>query len=379
MADAKPDPNESALEEVLVEEPAVFSPAPGLRRDPTAVVALLKTLAVVTGGLGLVVGVGGIVVVALKVEGWALWIGTLGGVVTVFVGAIAAAALLGLAHLIDGTYQTLARLNELGVPGRLGAWNDQHAREDQAVLLREIRDAVRLTEEQKAALVRQETEREVRSLVETIERHLTRRDFQAARAALAQLNERHGATPQAAEAARRVEQAELTTREAAVNELVENVQAYMSAQAWGQAAALADELVHTFPDDPRSNALRGEVRRRRDEATGAARQQLYDRITALAREHRWRDALDATSELIEQFPESPEAEKLRPRIGALSKKAENTERRRLLTLVREHTQAARWGEAYRAARDLVDAYPDSPEAAQVFGDLARLRRLAKRP
>jgi len=348
------------------------------RRDPVVAVTLLKTLGVAFGVLLVLIGVGAVVVAAVEFEGWALWAGTLGGVLIIFLGAIVALVQVALAHLVDTAHQALERLSDLNVPAGRDSPATRKRQVEQVALLREIRDAVQLTDDEKRIRLAERAGEAIRALVETVETHVADGDFEAAREALAELARQHPEAAETGDLAQRVDEAEAAAREAALQDLVENVNASLTAQAWDQAAALSEELLQRFPGEQRAVELHETVRRRYDEATADERRRLYRRITDLAREQHWREAFDLTSDLVERFPESEEAARLRPRIGALSHKAELGERHRLLATVREETRRQRWPEAYAAARDLVNTYPDSEEAAEVFRDLPNLRRLARR-
>ena len=387
MEHADNDASDRDLEDVLSDEsvtlvadddgPSLSSLRP--RREPIVVVTLLKTLGVASGVLAVLLGIGTIVLVTVaEVDRTWVWIGALGGVLIIFLGVIFALSQVALAHLVDTTHQALRHLRDLNAPGRLGGGPGEDALFEQVALMRDIRDAARLTDVEKETLARRRTQANVRKLVETIDTHLVKRDFTAAHEAVADLVEQYPEASETKRIADRVREIENASRQETIAELEENIRAYQSAASWEQAMALADEFIKTFPDEPRAAGLREEVRAGFEAATADQRREMYDRITDLARETKWREAFDITSDLIEQFPDSDEAEKLRPRLGALSRKAEVGERARLAAQVKDHMAGARWTEAYRAARELVDAYPDSDEAADVFGDIARLRRLARR-
>lgn len=267
------------------------------RGGPMLVVTLLKVLGATSVVMAVVVGVGAVVLAARHGTGGTLWAGVLGGVLALFLGLVLALGLLALARLLERVDQAVRRLADLAVPRPTASASADPATEAVGIL-REIREAVRLTDEQKTALVREAEEGQVQALVATIERRLAERDFVGARGALAELAERHPGAGVAADLVRRVDEAEAAGRQALAAELVENIRACLAAQAFDQACALAAGFLRDFPEDPRARDLSEEARRRRDEATAAQRQASYERITGLARDQRWAEALDAANALL---------------------------------------------------------------------------------
>jgi TolA-binding protein len=382
-------PPQQSLEEVLEADEDLDGSAAGedqrllaalnRRHEPVVVVTLLKTLGVAFGLLAGLIGVGGVVVSALYLSEWALWAGTLGSVLLIFLGVMFALFQVALARLVDTVDQAARRLNDLSrlPPGFPSAASGRLGR-SQVALLAAIRDAVQLTDDEKRARRQEKSRQAIAALVEAFERHIQREEFGAAREVVAQLRRRHPEAGEVGEVARRLEEAEATALDATFRHLAEGIRAALDAQSWDQAKALADELVGKFPDDPRAREVAESVGQRYDAATAERRQHLYQRMTDLAREGRWQEALDVASDFIEHYPDSEETARLRSRIGPLAEKAALTERRRLLSAVRQESGQQHWAAAYEAARHLVNAYPDSAEAAEVFRDLPNLRRLARR-
>ena len=112
-------------------------------------------------------------------------------------------------------------------------------------------------------------------------------------------------------------------------------------------------------------------------ASGRAEQQrLYRELEHLVARKHWRQALRAAETLIEKHPESPEAVRLRDQMEELRRNAAIAERKEWETRIADHVQTGRHREAYALAMELLDKYPDSPQAQDIKQNLDQLKARA---
>ena len=92
---------------------------------------------------------------------------------------------------------------------------------------------------------------------------------------------------------------------------------------------------------------------------------------------QWSQALAAANQLLESYPESSEAQTLRPQLNTLSTNAEIEQRRELEEHYKELCNTHRYVEALGLARNIMRQYPDSPQAKALRAHLPSLEKQAK--
>jgi hypothetical protein len=242
--------------------------------------------------------------------------------------------------------------------------------------LRQLNDNLLLSDDQRADLSRQRMEARGREAIEQARRALNEDDFAAAQEHLARAQ---GAGLDEPVAALR---SELDRRRAAqLDEKIESQRQracdLMAVARFDEAEAVAAELARQFPDAPDAGDLLSRVRRE----SQSYRQQQCERLFALIGEHaqdrQWTDALQAAHRLIEQFPDSDQADNARAMMDRLVDNARIQEvrahRDEFLDLVDRH----RYAEAAELARYVVENYPETAAAEELRTQLPRLIELAR--
>jgi len=90
----------------------------------------------------------------------------------------------------------------------------------------------------------------------------------------------------------------------------------------------------------------------------------------------WKKALQLATMVIQRFPRSPEAQALRMQLPTLQENAEIQIRQHMESEIRELIKQHRFDEALRIAHELLQQYPDSPQAAVLREQLPRLEEKA---
>jgi tetratricopeptide (TPR) repeat protein len=156
----------------------------------------------------------------------------------------------------------------------------------------------------------------------------------------------------------------------------EQVQRYMGLGLWERALELARGLSEQFPENPEAARLPETVRIEQGAGQRQEQQRLYREIEHLVARKHWRQAFRAAETLMENHPDSPEAIRLRDQIEELRRNAAITERKEWEARIAEHVQTGRHREAYALAIELMEKYPDSPQAEEIRKRLDQLKSRA---
>ena len=156
----------------------------------------------------------------------------------------------------------------------------------------------------------------------------------------------------------------------------EQVQRYMGLGLWDRAMELARGLAEQFPENPEAARLPETVRIEQGAGQRQEQQRLYREIEHLVARKHWRQAFRAAETLMENHPDSPEAIRLRDQIEELRRNAAITERKEWETRIAEHVQTGRHREAYALAVELMEKYPESPQAEEIRKRLDQLKSRA---
>ena len=153
----------------------------------------------------------------------------------------------------------------------------------------------------------------------------------------------------------------------------EQVQRYMGLGLWERALEMARSLAEQFPENPEASRLPETVRLEQEASRRQEQQRLYREIEHLVARKHWRQALRAAETLLENHPESLEANTLRQQLDELRTNAAIAERKEWETRIADHIKTGRHREAYDLAVELMEKYPDSPQAAEIRKGLDQLK------
>jgi hypothetical protein len=158
--------------------------------------------------------------------------------------------------------------------------------------------------------------------------------------------------------------------------VTEQVQRYMGLGLWDRALETGVGLAQQFPENPDAARLPETVRLEQAASSRADQQRLYREIEHLVARKHWRQALHAAEVLVEKHPESPEAERLRDQMEELRHNAAIAERKEWEVRIAEHVKNGRHLEAYNLAVELMNKYPESPQAADIRTHLDQFKARA---
>lgn len=208
--------------------------------------------------------------------------------------------------------------------------------------------------------------REIEALIKAAkyrDAHERLEEFRARYAEAAQVGEMEA---QLSEALRQHEGSE-------ISHITEQVQRYMGLGLWERALEMARALAEQFPENPDAARLPETVRIEQEANRRQEQQRLYREIEHLVARKHWRQALRTAETLVANHPDSPEAGALGEQLEELRRNAAISERKEWESRIAEHIQTGRHREAYDLAMELMEKYPESPQAEDIRKRLDQLK------
>lgn len=255
------------------------------------------------------------------------------------------------------------------------ALDEQHL-EGITALLRELRDISLLDDTQRAKRLEAQgralaadLEREVPALLREHRWREARRRVQDARVRFPTLAQFEALERQIETMRAQVEAHDIESAERQINDLA-------ALHAWERAADVVRELLARHPDSQKANALAARVRQQYDKTQAEQRTRLMAQAQDAVRARDWSTALAAANTIIQRYPRSPEAEALRLQLPTLQENVEIQTRQRAEARIRELVKQGRFDVALQSAHELIDRYPNSPQAEALRGQLAKLHQRA---
>jgi hypothetical protein len=219
-------------------------------------------------------------------------------------------------------------------------------------LLHEIRDLALLEPEERVAAQERVQANVQRHAAEAIVDAINLRQLGKARALLREAEARYGSTPTLERLSERIAGASTQHEPLDYVHTKRLVEEVISSGRWTLAERYVRALYLNHPDSARCRQLWDDTRRAR----------LHAHIQTCVTEHHWDEALAAAQEFRERFPGSGEAETLRSQIGTLTANAEIQQRKQYEAKFKELINGHRYAEALRLAKRVIEQFPDSPQA-----------------
>ncbi len=345
-------------------------------------------------------------VALLWILGILLWLGTAAGIVTLGltvepenprtfwvltgIGVIAAALLgamaIGLALLIKYGFSAAisAKLTERAAresstkteAGSAMSTPGGASHEEVVSLLSEIMENTLLDGEDRAAKRQLAKKQRQRALRREIEALINAAKYREAHERLEEFRLRYAAGDEVADMEAQLSEALRQHEQSEIAHITEQVERYMGLGLWQRAMEMARALAEQFPENPDAGRLPETVHLEQGANRRQEQQRQYREIEHLVGRKHWRQALRAAETLLENHPDSPEANTLREQMDELRRNAAILERREWESRIADHIQTGRHREAYNLAIELVEKYPDSPQAAEIQKNLDQLKARA---
>lgn len=243
-------------------------------------------------------------------------------------------------------------------------------------LMREVRDISLMSDAQRAARLQAQADELARRLEREVPELLREHKWFEAFKRVRDARERFpahatwDALAQQIQAVRgQVEARDIESASRQVNELI-------TLGAWERAADVVRDLLERHPRAAGALELARRVKLQRDKAEAEMRTKLLAQAQECANRRDWINAYNAARSLVQRFPHSGEAEALRAQLPILEANAEVRIRQQMETQIRGLIGGRRYAEALRLARELIERYPNSPQADVLRDQLPRLEEKA---
>ena len=241
-------------------------------------------------------------------------------------------------------------------------------------LTREVRDISLLSESERAARLRHQGQTLVQQLQQDIPALLQEHRWVEARRRVQQARERFPTFSEWTELEERIEELRAKMEERDVETATRQVNDLFALDAWDRAAGLVRELLERHPNSLKARELvrRTAVQREKGVAEHCARMMAQAQEAVDRRE--WNRALSIANDLLQQHARSPEAEALRQQLPTLTENAEIQTRQQMENEFRDMMKQNRYQPALRLAREMIERYPNSPQADVLREQLPRLEK-----
>jgi len=248
--------------------------------------------------------------------------------------------------------------------------------EEVVSLLSEIMENTLLDDADKAAKRQLAKKQRQRALRREIEALILAAKYREAHQRLDDFRARYAASDEVADMEAHLSEALRQHEQSEIAHITEQVERYMGLGLWERAMEMAQALAEQFPENPDAARLPETVRVEQGASRRQDQQRQYREIEHLVARKHWRQALRAAETLLENHPDSPEANILRDQLDELKRNAAILERREWESRIADHIQTGRHREAYDLAMELVEKYPGSPQAKQIQENLDQLKARA---
>lgn len=156
-----------------------------------------------------------------------------------------------------------------------------------------------------------------------------------------------------------------------------NIDDLIAISAWDKAAVEAERLLEQHPDADAAKNLVTAVLERREQFREEQLKRLSAEVQKCVARKRWNEAVQAARQLVEKYPDSPDAAAVEERLPTLMENAEIEKRQQLEEQIRDLVQRHNFVQAEELAKHVIESYPGSPQADALTDQLARLGELAR--
>ncbi len=241
-----------------------------------------------------------------------------------------------------------------GIPG--------HTVDELVVLLREVRDISLLSEPQRQLRLTAQGRAAIELLQHEVPLLLREHNWIEARRRVQEVRERFPSFAECDALEQQIERMREQVESQDVEVAERQIDDLKALGAWERVGEVCNDLLHRHPQSQRVLGLVQKVRAQKSTMDAQARARLMAEAQDASNKREWRTALGVANQLIQRFPRTPEAQALLLQLPILRENAEIQERQRVEHEFRDALKDHRYQDALRAARELIDQYPNSPQA-----------------
>jgi outer membrane protein assembly factor BamD (BamD/ComL family) len=240
-------------------------------------------------------------------------------------------------------------------------------------LLEEMKDLSMLDESQRQTRRKQVTSRRKDSRLDEVAGLIQQGSWAQADALLHLMESLHPGDAEVIACRQQLDDARILHQANDWEQLTQQVNDLLALSQYSHAIDAAVQFLERYPTHIEAQQLLQRVRQEErihgENTTG----RLYEQIKASVENRQWRTALDGIQVFLDRFPDHPRAEKIRKQIRTIQKNAEIEERHEQEDRIKDLINSQRFREAADLSEDLLQRFPDSPQAAYLTELLPKLR------
>jgi outer membrane protein assembly factor BamD (BamD/ComL family) len=240
-------------------------------------------------------------------------------------------------------------------------------------LMEEMKELSMLDDGQRQSRRKQTTARRKNSRLEEAHSLIEQRNLAQADALLHLLESLHPGDPEVLALRNQLDDARLENQSADFENLDRQVADLLALSKYPEAIEGIDQFLETYPAHDQARQLSQRIRSEQQIHLDTTSNRLYEQIKAAVEARQWRTALDGIQDFLDRYPEHPRAEKIRKQVRVIQKNAEIEERHEQEDHIRQLINDRRFGEAADLSEDLLQRFPDSPQSAYLTELLPKLR------
>ncbi len=244
-------------------------------------------------------------------------------------------------------------------------------------LIKDMNENLLLSEEEKKRKLQSSILKEIRDTLKEIDKFAESREWNKAESLLEVLSTKYPDNKLIKDKRNEIEEMK---SQAFVEELEQTkklVADLVAISAYEKAIQHVQMLVEKYPDSEPARALLEAVKREQHKFQNEQIKRMYSDIEKSIERKRWNDALSVAYQLIERYPDAPEAEILRNKLDTLKTNAEIEKRQQLEEQFKDLVKRKNFVQALELAKYIINTYPNSPQANALKDQLSKLEELAK--
>jgi outer membrane protein assembly factor BamD (BamD/ComL family) len=240
-------------------------------------------------------------------------------------------------------------------------------------LMEEMKELSMLDDSQRQNRRQQNNNRRKNTRLEEAEALLEQNNWAQADALLHLMESLHPGDPEVLALRNRLDDTRLLHQNTDWDQLNRQVADLLALSQYPQAIEAIDLFLGKHPAHSECRQMADRVRQEHQAHLDTHSNRLYEQIKSAVETRQWRTALDGIQDFLDRYPDHPRAEKIRKQIRVIQKNAEIEERHEQEDRIKELIAAKRFGEAADLSEELLQRFPDSPQAAYLTDLLPKLR------
>jgi outer membrane protein assembly factor BamD (BamD/ComL family) len=243
-------------------------------------------------------------------------------------------------------------------------------------MLEEIRELALLNDAQRQQRLAGSQKQRRDQLLTEIKRLLASERWGAADKMLTLFDDEFPRDPETSSLKAHIADARRHAEQKSLAELQKRVEDLVAVASWERAYAETAVFVENFPANRQGKDLLARVVRERDVHLESTANRLYAEIKADIERRNWRRALANARKLLERSPRHRRSAVIREQFKTIQENAEIEERQEQERRIQELMRSKQFPQAIDLAEDLLERFPNSPQAESLQQLLPKMRELA---